>query len=63
MTLLLAVKRIVIVTLMQTAAVDYFSNTLEYARNLTYKLWDSDASLSRAVRRPDGVHVDASTTH
>ena len=31
--------------LLQTAAIDYFSNTLEYARNLTYKLWDADGAL------------------
>ncbi len=31
--------------LMPTAAVDYFSNTLEYARNLTYKIWGGDGSL------------------
>jgi Tfp pilus assembly protein PilF len=31
--------------LLQTAAIDYFSNTLEYARNLTYKLWDPDGAL------------------
>ncbi len=31
--------------LLQTAAIDYFSNTLEYARNLTYKVWDADGAL------------------
>ena len=30
---------------LQTAAIDYFSNVLEYARNLTYKLWDADGAL------------------
>jgi Flp pilus assembly protein TadD len=31
--------------LLQTAAIDYFSNTLEYARNLTYKVYDADGGL------------------
>ncbi len=31
--------------LVRTAALDYFSNTLEYARNLTYKVWDDDGKL------------------
>ena len=31
--------------LMPTAALDYFSNTLEYARNLTYKAWGTDGRL------------------
>jgi Flp pilus assembly protein TadD len=31
--------------LMSTAALDYFSNTLEYARNLTYKAWGPDGRL------------------
>jgi hypothetical protein len=30
---------------MPTAALDYFSNTLEYARNSTYKAWGPDGSL------------------
>jgi hypothetical protein len=28
-----------------TAALDQFSNTIEYARNLTYKLWDHNGAL------------------
>ncbi len=31
--------------LMATAALDYFSNQIEYAQNLVYKLWDQDGSL------------------
>ncbi len=31
--------------LLRTAALDYFSNTIEYARNLTYKVWNQDGSL------------------
>jgi len=31
--------------LLPTAAVDYFSNTLEYARNLTYKIWSDDGGV------------------
>lgn len=31
--------------LMETAALDRFSNTIEYAQNLTYKLWDKDGKL------------------
>jgi tetratricopeptide (TPR) repeat protein len=31
--------------LVRTAALDYFSNTLEYARNVTYKVWDEDGRL------------------
>jgi hypothetical protein len=31
--------------LYRTAALDDFSNTLEYARNLTYKVWNKDGSL------------------
>jgi len=31
--------------LMPTAALDYFSNTLEYARNSIYKAWAPDGSL------------------
>src|SRR5262249_50812544 len=30
---------------MQTAALDFFSNTLEYARNLLYKAWRPDGGL------------------
>jgi len=28
--------------LMATVALDYFSNQIEYAQNLVYKLWDED---------------------
>ena len=31
--------------LLRTAALDYFSNTLEYARNLIYKLTDAQAGM------------------
>jgi hypothetical protein len=31
--------------LTQTAALDRFSNVLQYARNVTYKLWDDDGQL------------------
>jgi len=31
--------------LIATAALDYFSNTLEYARNELYKAWNADGSL------------------
>ncbi len=31
--------------LLRTAAVDYFSNTIEYAQNLTYKAWNPDGSI------------------
>jgi len=31
--------------LMATAALDYFSNQIEYAQNLVYKLWDQDGTL------------------
>lgn len=31
--------------LSRTAALDYFSNTIEYAQNVTYKAWDEDGSL------------------
>jgi hypothetical protein len=30
---------------MATAALDYFSNQIEYAQNLVYKLWDQDGTL------------------
>jgi Flp pilus assembly protein TadD len=31
--------------LFTTAALDHFSNTIEYARNLTYKFWDKNGAL------------------
>jgi tetratricopeptide (TPR) repeat protein len=31
--------------LLETAALDRFSNVIEYAQNLTYKLWDQDGKL------------------
>jgi tetratricopeptide (TPR) repeat protein len=31
--------------LMATAALDYFSNEIEYAENLVYRLWDQDGTL------------------
>jgi tetratricopeptide (TPR) repeat protein len=31
--------------LMRTAALDFFSNTIEYAQNLIYKVWNGDGSL------------------
>jgi hypothetical protein len=31
--------------LMRTLAIDYFSNTLEYAQNITYKAWGPDGKL------------------
>ncbi len=31
--------------LLRTAALDYFSNTIEYAQNLTYKVWNPDGSI------------------
>jgi hypothetical protein len=31
---------------MQTAALDFFSNTLEYAQNLIYKAWGPNGSLN-----------------
>src|SRR4029077_11365091 len=31
--------------LLKTAALDYFTNQLEYARNLIYKVWNPDGSL------------------
>jgi hypothetical protein len=30
---------------LETAAVDYFSNRLEYARNLIYKVWEPEGGL------------------
>jgi tetratricopeptide (TPR) repeat protein len=32
--------------LLQTAAMDRFSNVIEYAQNLTYKMWDKDGKLA-----------------
>jgi len=32
--------------LLETAAVDRFSNVIEYAQNLTYKMWDKDGKLA-----------------